>query len=64
MNESSDRQRRSFVKEMAAVGDVDYYVVLYPRMQMLTVGEIIDGARFKTPGAMGRVDQAALPLTT
>lgn len=37
--------------------------VLYPRMQLLTVGEIIDGARFKTPGAVGRVDQAALPLT-
>ena len=48
---------------MAAAGDVDYYGVLSPRMQLLTVGEIIDGARFKTPGAVGRVDQAALPLT-
>ena len=33
----------------------------YPRKQRLTVGEIIDGARFKTPGAAGRVDRAALP---
>lgn len=33
-----------------------------PRMRLLTVGEIIDGAPFKTPDAVGRVDQAALPL--
>ena len=48
---------------MASAGDLNYYGVLYPRMQLLAVGEIIDGALFKTPSAMGRVDQAALPLT-
>ena len=63
MHDPSERQRKSFEKEMAAAGDVDYYGVLYPRMQLLTVEEIIDGARFKTPGAVGRVDQAALPLS-
>ena len=63
MHEPSERQRKSFEKEMAAAGDVDYYGALYPRMQLMTVAEIIDGARFKTPGAVGRVDQAALPLT-
>ena len=34
-----------------------------PRMQFLTVGEIIDSARLKTSGAVSRVDQSALPLT-
>ncbi len=34
----------------------------YPRMQLLRFGEIIDGARLKTPRAVDRVDQAALPL--
>ena len=63
MDDPGERKRRSFVKEMASAGDVDYYGVLYPRMQLLTVEEILDGARFKTPGAVGRVDQAALPLT-
>ena len=62
MDEPGERKRRSFEKEMASAGDLDYYGVLYPRMQLLTVAEIIDGARFKTPGAVGRVDQAALPL--
>lgn len=33
-----------------------------PRINPVTVGEILDGARFKTPDAVGRMDQGALPI--
>lgn len=62
LDEPGDRKRANFGREMAAAGDLDVFGVLYPRMQMLTAQEILDGKRFKTPGAVGRVDQGALPL--
>ena len=51
-------QRKNFEREMAAAGDLEIYSVpqieLYPRMQLLTVQEILDGKRFDTPGARGQ----------
>ena len=62
MNPPSDRKALNFRKFMADAGDMDVIGVKYARMQMLTVEEILGGKRFHTPGAVGRVDQAALPL--
>ena len=62
MGDPGQRKRKSFEKEMATAGDLDVNGVLHSRMQLLTVEEILDGKRFHTPGAVGRVDQAALPL--
>ena len=43
---------------MAAAGDLEIDTVpqteFYPRMQLLTVQEILDGKRFNTPGARGQ----------
>ena len=63
MHEPGARKRESFAQEMAAAGDLDVLGTLYPRMQLLTVEEILDGARFRTPGAVGRgTGQQALAL--
>jgi len=58
-----ERKERNFRKFMAEAGDLDVLGIQYPRLQMLTAEEILEGKRFHTPGAVGRVDQAALPLT-
>lgn len=63
LDEPSDRKRINFGREMAAAGDLDVLGVKYSRMQMLTAQEILDGKRFHTPGAVGRVDQGILPLS-
>ena len=63
MNDPGDRKARSFNREMAAAGDLDVNGVLYPRMQMLTVEQILAGTRFNTPGIVGRgVSEPVLPL--
>ena len=54
MDDPGPRKRANFEREMAAAGDLDVFGTLYPRMQLLTTGEIIGGARFQTPGAVGR----------
>ena len=63
MEPLGERKERNFRKFMADAGDLDVLGMKYARMQMLTVAEILDGKRFHTPGAVGRVDQAALPLS-
>ena len=50
---------RNFKREMATAGDVTISSVYYPRMQLLTVPEILEGRRFDTPGVAGK--QAAQP---
>ena len=54
LEDLSDRKTRNFQREMAAAGDLEVRGVPYPRMQLLTVAEILAGKRFKTPGAFGR----------
>ncbi|MDD9993144.1 MAG: DNA methyltransferase [Rhodospirillales bacterium] len=58
-----DRKERNFRKFIADAGDLDVLGMKYARMQILTVDDILEGKRFHTPGAVGRVDQGALPLT-
>ena len=52
------QQRRNLEREMASTGDLEIDAVPqgehYPRMQLLTVQEILDGKRFATPGARGK----------
>lgn len=64
MEDLGERKTGNFHREMAEAGDLNVNGVLYPRMQMLTVQEIIDGRRFRTPSvAHGKtVAQPALPL--
>ena len=63
MGDPSPRKRANFAREMASAGDMDMFGVKYARMQMLTVPEILDGERFKTPGVVGRgVSEPVLPL--
>ena len=59
-----DRKARNFAFEMAQAGDLEVRGVTYPRMQMLTVRDILDGKRFHTPSIARGKGMAApeLPL--
>lgn len=64
MDLPKERQLRNFNCEMASAGDLNILGVQYPRMQILSVQEILDGKTFKTPSvARGQgVAQRSLPL--
>ena len=54
---------RNFRKFMAESGDYELMGISYPRMQILTVSEILDGKRFKTPNlATSSDNQTSLPF--
>ena len=58
----STRQRANFEREMAAAGVLTVEGVDYPRMQLITVAELLAGQRFDTPRVAGRHEpQPALP---
>ena len=57
MEPGGTRQTQNFQTFMAQAGDLEINQIPYPRMQMLTVPEILDERRFKTPGAVGRKEQ-------
>lgn len=58
-----DRQRQNFAKEMTSAGMLDVMGVQYPRMQILSVPEILDKRMFLTPSVAGRgTGQGNLPL--
>ena len=54
LDEPGGKKRASFGREMAAAGDLQVHGTTYPRMQLLTVAEILEGRRFMTPSAVGR----------
>lgn len=64
MSDLGDRKTKNFHTEMGHAGFLDVSGVLYPKMQMLTVSEILAGKRFMTPSvAKARmVAQPSLPL--
>ena len=62
LEKPGDRKHANFAREMAAAGDLDVFGILYPRMQILTAQEILDGGRFHAPGAIGCVDQGCSRL--
>ncbi len=51
LGQTKERNIRRF---MADAGDMDVMGVKYPRLQVLTVEEILDGKRFHTPSVAGR----------
>ena len=58
-------QDRNFKRYMAEAGDLEVHGTPYPRMQMLTVPEIVEGKRFYTPGVVGRGErQPVIPDIT
>ena len=63
MEPLADRKHQNFMKEMASAGMLDVMGVQYPRMQVLSVPEILDGRAFTTPSVAGRgTGQDSLPL--
>ncbi len=50
----NDRKSKNFHKLMTEAGDFEYDGRLYPRMQILTVEELLDGKLFNTPFSMGK----------
>ena len=57
----SGRKLKSFHKLMAETGDLNVFGKPFARMQILTVEEILNGARFNTPFPQGKGDRQ-LPL--
>ena len=49
-----DTKARNFARFMAEAGTLDILGIPYPRMQILTVAEILEGKRFQTPTVAGR----------
>ena len=47
-------KERNIRRFMADAGDMDVLGVKYPRMQVITVADILEGKRFHTPGVAGR----------
>jgi hypothetical protein len=63
MDPLPDRQRQNFGREMMNAGMLDVMGVQYPRMQILSVPEILDKRMFLTPSVAGRgTGQGNLPL--
>ncbi len=60
------RKLKSFHQFMAMAGDLDMFQTArpYPRMQVLSVPEILEGKRFETPTPMGRTQTAQPDLLT
>ena len=55
-------QTRNFQRFMGEAGTLDILGISYPRMQILTIDEILDGRRFKTPTVAGlHVPQPRMP---
>ena len=54
MEPLGETKTRNFKRLMAGAGDLDVLGVKYPRMQMLTVEQILDGERFITPSVAAR----------
>ena len=55
-------KHRNFDRFMADAGTMEILGIEYPRMQLLTVGEIVEGKRFKAPTVAGRhAPQSRMP---
>ena len=59
----SERQMRNFQRLIAEVGDIEVLGNRYPRLQVLSVEEILQGGRFRTPSPAARGSaQTNMPL--
>lgn len=63
MEPLSNRKQQNFMREASSVGMLDVMGVEYPRMQILSVPDIVGGQSFLTPTVAGRgIGQESLPL--
>ena len=64
MEPLGETKARNFNRFMAEAGDLEVLGIPYPRMQMLTVAEIVEGNRFNTPSVAGlrHEPQTQLPV--
>lgn len=53
LHEPSERQQRNFQQTMAMAGDIEIDGKAYPRIQHLTVNQIVNGAKFDLPSPVG-----------
>ncbi len=56
LNAPGSQQAKNFLQTMALAGHVRIGEREYPRLQMLTVDEILPGAKFKMPNPAGRTE--------
>ena len=64
LNPLGNTQARNFARFAARAGSLDVLGYEYPRLQVLTVTEILDGRTFATPSVVGRHEaQPVLPGT-
>ncbi|MCY4145880.1 MAG: DNA methyltransferase [Chloroflexi bacterium] len=56
LHELGKQQEKNFKLKLALAGEIEIEGRTYPRMQMLTVREILAGARFAMPSPAGRSD--------
>ena len=56
-------KERNFRKFMAQAGQVDVFGMQYPRMQMLTVQDLLDGKRFHAPSGVVRGSRQGVLLS-
>ena len=63
MDELGERQTANFKQVMVEAGNLTLNGVDYPRMQLLTIANVLDGVRFETPSrVLGRHEpQPVLP---
>ncbi len=62
LNPLGPTQARNFARFIARAGTLDVLGYEYPRLQVLTVAEILDGRSFATPSVVGRHEaQPVLP---
>ena len=63
LDQPSATKARNFERFMAEAGVVEILGIEYPRMRLLTVADLLDGRRFRTPTVSGRHSkpQPALP---
>ena len=58
----AERQARNFTRFMAEAGTLEILGIEYPRLQLLTVADILDGKRFNTPTVAGQhIQQPRFP---
>ena len=58
MDPMGPAQARNFHRFMGEAGTLEILGIEYPRLQVLSVAEILDGQRFKTPTVAGRHEQS------
>ena len=54
LNEPGAQQKKNFLAKMALAGDVEIAGETYPRIQLLTVADMLEGRHFDMPRPVGR----------